>query len=263
MKIYSISALCAAALITLSGCSVANSIDMNRLAQGGAKMAQSLTVTNSQIQEYVKSYVAQTDAKSTVCTANDPYTKRLAKIVSGITSVEGIPLNFKVYRTNDINAFACADGSIRVYSGLMDTMDDDEVLGVIGHEIGHVAHQDTKNAFKNALQTAALMDLLSSTSSTVATLTDSQLGAIAQNLASAKFSKSQENNADDYGYAFLKQHGKNPAAMVKAFKKLQKMEQSSGQRPSSGLAQLFSTHPDISKRIQRMQAKCKADGYAY
>lgn len=250
-------------LLFLTGCSVAQNLDMARLAQGGAKIAQSMTVSNDQIQQYVKSYIAQSDAQNQVCGANDPYTKRLATIVSGITNVEGTPLNFKVYKTNDINAFACADGSIRVYSGLMDVMSNDEVLGVIGHEIGHVAHQDTKNAFKNALQTAALMDVIASTGSTAAALTDSQFGALAQNLASAKYSKSQENNADDYGYAFLKKNGKNPAAMVKAFQKLKQMEDSSGSKPSAGMAQLFSTHPDINKRISRMQAKCKADGYNY
>lgn len=250
-------------LLLLGGCSVAQNLDMDRLAQGGAKIAQSMTISNDEIQQYVKSYIAQTDAQSQVCGANDPYTKRLNNLVSGLTSVEGIPLNFKVYKTNDINAFACADGSVRVYSGLMDVMTDEEVLGVIGHEMGHVAHQDTKNSFKKALQTAAVMDALASTSSTVAALTDSQVGAIAQNLASAKYSRKQENNADDYGYAFLKSHGKNPAAMVKAFKKLQQMEKQQGSASTGGLAQLFSTHPDINERITRMQQKCKADGYNY
>lgn len=250
-------------MMTLTSCSITQNLDLGRLAQGGAKIAQSMSVSNDQIQQYVKSYIAQTDAKSKVCGANDPYTVRLNKIVSGITNVEGTPLNFKVYKTNDINAFACADGSIRVYSGLMDTMTDDEVLGVIGHEIGHVAHEDTKKSFKNALQTAALMDVIASTGSTAAAFTDSQLGAIAQNLASAKYSQNQENNADDYGYAFLKKNGKNPAAMVKAFQKLKQMEDASGSNTSAGLAQLFSTHPDIDKRISRMAAKCKADGYSY
>lgn len=250
-------------LLMLTGCSVAQNLDIARLAQGGAKIAQSMTISNNQIQQYVKSYITESDAKNTVCSANDPYTKRLNNIVSGITNVEGTPLNFKVYKTNDINAFACADGSIRVYSGLMDVMTDDEVLGVIGHEIGHVAHQDTKNAFKNALQTSALMDVLASTGSTAAALTDSQFGALAQNLASAKYSKSQENNADDYGYAFLKKNSKNPSAMVKAFQKLKQMEEASGGNQTSGMKQLFSTHPDINKRISRMQAKCKADGYSY
>jgi len=250
-----------ASMAILSGCSAMQNMDTNRLASGGMKLVQSMTISNADIQQYVKSYIAQTDAQSKVCGANDPYTKRLNKIISGITSVEGIPLNFKVYKTNDINAFACADGSIRVYSGLMDTMNDDEVLGVIGHEIGHVAHEDTKNAFKKALQTSALMDVIGSTGSTAAALTDSQIGAIAQNLASSKFSKSQENNADDYGYDFLKRHGKNPRAMVKAFQKLKQMEDAAGGSASAGLAQLFSTHPDINKRIQRMEQKCAKDGY--
>lgn len=247
----------------LTGCGVAQNLDMARLAQGGTKIAQAMTVSNDEIQQYVKSYIAQSDAQNTVCGAKDPYTVRLTKILSGITNVEGIPVNFKVYKTNDINAFACADGSIRVYSGLMDVMTDDEVLGVIGHEMGHVAHEDTKKAFKHALQTSALMDVVASTGSTAAALTDSQFGELAQALAQSKYSKSQENNADDYGYSFLKQHGKNPAAMVKAFQKLKQMEDASGSQATGGLAQLFSTHPDINTRIARMQAKCKADGYSY
>ncbi len=35
----------------------------------------------------------------------------------------------------DVNAFAMANGCIRVYSGLMDMMTDNEVEAVIGHEI--------------------------------------------------------------------------------------------------------------------------------
>lgn len=250
-----------ATTLMLGGCGIAKNLDSERLASGGAKLMQSMTISNSEIQNYVKSYIAQTDAKNRVCGVNDSYTKRLNRIVSGITTVEGTPLNFKVYKTNDINAFACADGSIRVYSGLMDAMTDDEVLGVIGHEIGHVAHEDTKNAFKKALQTSALMDVISSTSSTAAALTDSQVGAIAQNLAQAKYSQSQESNADDYGYDFLKKHGKNPRAMVKAFSKLKQMEEAAGGNISNGMAQLFSSHPDINKRIERMQQKCAKDGY--
>ncbi len=36
-----------------------------------------------------------------------------------------LPLNFKVYLVVDVNAFACGDGSIRVFSSLMDLMTDD------------------------------------------------------------------------------------------------------------------------------------------
>ena len=50
----------------------------------------------------------------------------------------------------DVNAFACGDGSIRVFSSLMDLMDDDQLMAIIGHEIGHVVHADVKHAMKNA-----------------------------------------------------------------------------------------------------------------
>ena len=144
----------------------------------------------------------------------------------------------------------------------MDVMTDDEVLGVIGHEMGHVAHKDTKKAFKQAIINSALKDGLASTSSTVAALTDSQLGALGEALSQAKYSRKQENNADDYGYDFLKKNNKNPAAMLWSFKKLQKLEQAAGSSGSSAINQLFSSHPELSKRIDRMQKKALKDGYS-
>ncbi|BBQ84581.1 hypothetical protein WP3W18E02_31100 [Klebsiella sp. WP3-W18-ESBL-02] len=36
-------------------------------------------------------------------------------------------------KTADVNAWAMANGCVRVYSGLMDLMNDNEVEGVLGH----------------------------------------------------------------------------------------------------------------------------------
>ena len=52
--------------------------------------------------------------------------------------------------TREVNAFACPDGSIRVFAGLMDIMDDDELYFIIGHEIGHVAGGDSADKLKLA-----------------------------------------------------------------------------------------------------------------
>ncbi len=62
----------------------------------------------------------------------------------------------------------CADGSVRVFSSLMDIMTDNELLAVIGHEIGHVKNQDTKDAMKSAYLKAAALDAASSASGAVA-----------------------------------------------------------------------------------------------
>ncbi|MGN1252077.1 MAG: M48 family metallopeptidase [Muribaculaceae bacterium] len=256
-KIYS-----AVAIAAVMSCAPAaqSQINWGRVVQGGVKAVQAMTLSNNDIIGYVKQYIQESDSKNKVLGPETAYGKRLATLTQGLTDVDGMPLNFKVYENSEVNAFACADGSVRVYSGLMDIMTDNEVLGVIGHEIGHVAHEDTKKAFKQALLNSALKDGLASTSSTVAALTDSQLGALGDALAKSKYSKKQENQADEYGYQFLKSHGRNPIAMVQAFRKLQQMEQASGQQ-SSFVNNLFSDHPEISKRIANMQKLCIKDGY--
>lgn len=231
--------------------------DWSRLLEAGIKTIQSFTITDSQVQQYVHEYIQYSDKQNKVAPNDSPYTIRLNKITSGITQVNGVPLNFKVYLTKDINAFACADGSVRVYSGLMDIMTDDEVLGVIGHEVGHVANKDTKNAFKSALQTSALRDVLGSAGGIVGTLSDSQLGAIGETLLNNKYSRKQETNADKYGYNFLKENNKNPLSLVSAF---QKLEQVSG-GSSNQFMQAFSDHPDTQKRIKTILKMARNDGY--
>lgn len=232
----------------------------NRLFQGAMKALQAITLTDGQMKEYVREYVVWMDKSNPVCDENDPYTLRLRKLTRGLTQVEGTALNFKVYRVGDINAFACADGSVRVFSALMDIMSDDELLGVIGHEIGHVAHKDSKDAFRTALLTSALKDGVASQGGRIAQLTDSQLGNLGEALINSSYSRKQENEADDYGYSFLKRHGKNPWAMALSLRKLRQLEGEQGIRRNSRLNQLFSSHPDLEARIKRMENKARAEG---
>lgn len=243
----------------LYSCSSLSQLDQNRLISGAGKVIEAYTITDAQMAAYVSEYITQTDAANNVCSESNSYTKRLRKLTKGLTEANGIPLNFKVYNIRDVNAFACPDGSIRVYAGLMDIMTDEEVLGVIGHEIGHIANRDSKNAFKNSLLTSALKDGIASTGSTAALLTDSELGALGESFLNAKYSQKQEYAADEYGYEFLKSHNINPYAMVLSFQKLQQLQGSSSS--SSVINQLFSTHPELEKRIEKMTERAKKDGY--
>lgn len=236
-------------------------LNFSRAAKGLGKAVQAVTLTDEQMAAYVKEYIDGTDKLNPIATGDDPYAVRLARLTEGLTSADGIPLNFKVYKVIDVNAFACPDGSVRVFSSLMDIMTDEELLGVIGHEIGHVAHRDSKNSFKRALLTSALKDGVASTGNTAAVLSDSQIGQLGEALMSATYSQKQEKAADDYGYEFLKSHGKNPASMALSFRKLLQMQQEAGQGKSSKINQLFSTHPDLETRIKRMEDRAKKDGY--
>ena len=234
--------------------------NLKKAIGGATKVVQAVTLTDDQMSEYVKEYVDWMDAHNQVCADDNAYAIRLKKLTEGLSDADGIPLNFKVYYVTDVNAFACADGSVRVFSSLMDIMSDEELLGVIGHEIGHVAHRDSKKGFRTALLTSALKDGVSSQGGKIATLTDSQLGDLTEALVNARYSQKQEGGANDYGYEFLKKAGKNPWAMALSFRKLKELQEQSGAQLSSKLNQLFSTHPDLNLRIKRMEERATSEG---
>lgn len=233
---------------------------IGKLAGAAAKGVKAMTITDAQMAAYVKESVDWMDTHNKVSDPDSPYTQRLNKLTEGINDVDGIPLNFKVYEVIDVNAFACPDGSVRVFSSLMDIMDDDELMGIIGHEIGHVAKRHSKNAFKQELLTGALKDVIASTSNTAAALTESQLGTLGSSLAGAKFSQKQENEADDCGYDFLVSNGRNPWGMVKAFEKFLEMEGGAAEK-ASYVSKMFSSHPETKARIKHMSERCTKDGF--
>lgn len=234
--------------------------NLKKALGGATKAVQAVTLTDEQMAAYVKEYIDWMDAHNPVCADDNAYAIRLKKLTEGLTDAEGIKLNFKVYDVIDVNAFACADGSVRVFSSLMDIMSDEELLGVIGHEVGHIAHRDSKKAFRTALLTSALRDGVSSKGGKAAALTESQLGDLGEALVSATYSQKQERDADDYGYEFLQKAGKNPWAMALSFRRLKQMEEEAGVQKSSALNQLFSTHPDLEARIERMEKRAMEEG---
>lgn len=250
------------ALVALLACGNAAYAQFNlKKAIGSAsKTVQAFTLTDEQMAAYVKESVDWMDEHNPVLPADDPYTIRLNRLVDGITDADGIPLNFKVYNVIDVNAFACPDGSVRVFSSLMDIMNDDELLGVIGHEIGHVVKHHSKNAFKTQLLTGALKDAVASTNGTAAALTESQLGTLGESLINAKYSQKQESEADDCGYDFLVKNGKNPWGIVMSFEKLQSLE-GDGAQKASAVSKMFSSHPETKARIEKMTKRCKKDGF--
>ncbi len=163
------------------------------------------------------------------------------------TAIDGLNLNYKVYISEDINAFAMPDGTVRVYSGLMDIMNDNEILAVIGHEIGHVKKQHSLNGYKKAYIAKAVKEgLVAYGDSSVATLAGSY-GDIGLEFVNAQFSQSDELESDSYGVGILNHLGKNPCAAVTAQQKLQEH----GGGGDNILISLFSSHPPSSKRIEK------------
>ncbi len=235
----------------------AQKINLGKAAGIVSKGAKALTFTNEDAVKLSKESVDWMDKNNEVAGPKDPYTVRLNKLFGKHKSQDGLTLNYKVYKVKDINAFACADGSVRVFSSLMDIMTDEELLAVIGHEIGHVKNQDTKDAIKSAYLKAAALDAASSASGTVAALSESQVGKMANEFLDASHSKKQESEADTYSYDFMKANSYNVVGAYSAFKKLALLSEGSTQ---TGFQKMFNSHPDSEKRAQAIKKRAEKDG---
>lgn len=251
--------MAAIALVALGSGEANAQFNLGKAVNAAKKGVQAMTLTDEQMAQYVKESVDWMDKNNPVPGEDSPYTQRLRRLTEGLSNADGIPLNFKVYDVVDVNAFACPDGSVRVFSSLMDIMSDDELLGIIGHEIGHVAKRHSKKGFKQELLTGALKDGIAATGGKAAALTESTLGTMGQALIGAKYSQKQENEADEYGYDFLKKNGKNPWGMVMAFEKFLDMEANSNSK-SNYFQKMFSSHPETKARIKKMTEKAQKDG---
>lgn len=247
MKTFLNLALCLFLFMALPGC--INSVNVQKGLMSGANLMKAASLSDAEIKQLSAQMRQRDDSRATVANSGSAYATRLNKVTEKLKSVNGIPLNYKVYMTPEINANATPDGSVRVYSGLMDKMNDDELRFVIGHEIGHVALGHSKKAMQVAYTTAAAKDAIGAVSPLGGAITDSQLGALGEQFVNSQFSQSQESDADAYSMKFLKENGYNTKAAGSALRKLATPGESGGLMNA-----MFSTHPDPMKRAEKMDA---------
>src|SRR5690348_2920608 len=230
------------ALLLVLAAGEAAAIDLGRAIGGGVTAAKGLSISDDDVRAAADRACAWMDAHNAVAPAGNAYAKRLAKLTDGIASEDGIQLNYKVYLVRDINAFAMANGCVRVFAGLMDKASDDEIRGVLGHEIGHAKLGHTKAKMKTAYLARAARQGAAASGGAAGQIAESDLGGFAEEVVNAQFSQKEESEADVYGYHFMMRHRFDPAAMVSLFKKL----------PSGG--GLMSSHPASPDRAAKIQA---------
>src|SRR6218665_3428942 len=153
---FSLSAIALATL--LGGC---QNMSPDAMLQTGMMAMQAATLSDAEVKTMADEACVQMDQQASIAPPSSTYSKRLDKIAYALgNQVNGTPVNYKVYLTDDANAWAMANGCVRVYSGLMDLMTDNEVEGVLGHEMGHVALGHSKKAMQTAYATTVARSAL-------------------------------------------------------------------------------------------------------
>lgn len=156
-----------------------------------------------------------------------------------------ITYTFKILDTNDINAFSLPGGFVYLNYGLLNFVNsDDELAGVMGHEMGHVErrHQITLNAKAQIIN--VILGILSMASPFIW-----RFGNLIDSLSVYKMSRIDELQADQYGLLLMTRSGYDPDGMVSFMERLG----SKGHGNSDLLNKYFETHPEPAARVAHMR----------
>ena len=235
-----------AVVFFLGGCASTGGFDMQKAVGVGGGVLQATTLSEASVKQTATLAAAELDNQAQVADENNPYTVRLRSLTQGLENYDGLNLNFKVYLAPDVNAFAMADGTVRVYSGILDAMPEDQVFAVIAHEMGHVKLKHSYEQMRGQILSNTAFQAAASVGGTVAALTSSQLGQLGKQAIEAHFSQSDELEADTYSVNALHKLKKDPLAMKRAIRTLEGLHGAGGG--------FFSSHPSNPKRIERIEA---------
>jgi predicted Zn-dependent protease len=167
-----------------------------------------------------------------------------------------VAYTFNVVDMEEPNAFALPGGYVYVSRGLLAlTNSEDELAGVLGHEIGHVAARHAVRRITRAAPLAVLTGLGSAVTGIVSPAVGDLVGGIgdvAGALVLAPYSRGQEEEADRIGQDLAAKAAWDPAGLSRALRTLEREEAAHGEAPRT--MSFFATHPPLPRRVAKTEA---------
>lgn len=163
--------------------------------------------------------------------------------------------HFTLLDTDEINAFAVPGGFIYVTRGMLDFVaSDDELAGIIGHEIAHVARRHGAQKIEAITLAIAAGEAAGKRVPRLNTIYQRKSAQIAATMTEVLvfrgWSRKQEYAADTYGTLYMAAAGYDPQAILVIFGRMQ--QQFSPNTPGPA-ARLLSTHPPFEQRIENVE----------
>ena len=177
------------------------------------------------------------------------YVTDIGQRLVAASPMAGDTFYFYVIDNPAVNAMAFPDGYIFVNRGLISYLrSEDELAGVIGHEIGHVVgrHAFRSNSVRRLGSIAGFVAAVLTGTGTVADLSNTAAATVASG-----YGREFELEADEYGAQYLALAGYNPLAMIDVLHVLKdhSLFSKNVMGQPNAYHGLFSTHPKNDKRL--------------
>lgn len=183
-----------------------------------------------------------------------------AKTTWGDKRLNPLPYQFTVLKGDDVNAFSLPGGYIYVFEGLLKFVEsDDELAGVLAHEISHASfrHIATMERESRKLEAitlpAILIAILAGGEAGGAVVTGVQLGTTAMG---SGWSVKAEESADYGGLQYMQQSHYKPVAMLTMLEKLAQKDKVTDSIDWG----ILRTHPPSRDRAEAMLERFQGAG---
>lgn len=152
-----------------------------------------------------------------------------------------------IYKTPMINAFALPDSHMAVLTGfLKNAQSEEEIAGVLAHEIGHIANKDPLKFVMQAQGLNAVSTLIGSSGSY------GSVGQMAATLSELNYSREKEAAADRFAYGLLQKAGYSTNGLISFLEMADTKSPKYLQSFQENLS-FLSTHPKTEERLKKLR----------
>lgn len=173
------------------------------------------------------------------------------RLVQANPEVNQSPYYFQFHLLADpetVNAFALPGGQVFITYGLLKLLkNEDEVAGVLGHEITHVVGRHSNEQMARAQLSQGLVGAVVMAGGDDYGQSAGQIAQFVSQLKNTSYGRDDELESDKLGVRFMKRAGYDPEAMIEVMEVLDKA--AGGNAPP----EFLSTHPNPGNRIERIK----------
>jgi putative metalloprotease len=197
-------------------------------------------ISEEEIKKQADKDIAKMDKDQDI--VKDQYYTDLIKVMKKIPVPNNLKLDVKVYWSPYLYVFTLANGAIRVNHGVIEKLNDDELLFVMAHEVAHLINDDYFKSHRNEHNMHAFEKMLNMGGESMGSMSSGVMASVTSEMRKSRFQKHEEFKADEFAMKVLHKHGISRDAAVDALELLQYLD-----------APLLKMHPTGHGRIKNIE----------
>lgn len=216
------------------------------MGDAASDMSKSTSVTDAELKKIADEDIAKMDKDNDIVT--DQYHIDLQNVMKKIKLPAGVKLDVKVYWSPFLYIFSRSNGSIRVNHGIIEKLNDDELLFIMAHEVGHLLHEDFEKSYRKEHAMYSFEKMLNMGGDSMGGMSNGVLASVTSDMRKSRFQKHEELNADEFAMRVLKYNNVPRETAVDALELMQYLG-----------APLLKMHPTGHERVKNVEDNYKKD----